>query len=405
MTLLACVNARSMEATVQLVQGEYIVVLQKHQKTDLSALRRKFVQHNLTESNVKYTYNINEGEFQAYHMQSITDEQAAKLKSLDGVRYVEPHAIGQIAEQAKDNCHTDSKFITWGISRSSHEGGHMPADKPYQYNKEACGQGVGVYILDTGIQETHTDFAGRASWGADYSGEGETDFHGHGTHVASTAGGEVYGVSRCSDLVSVKVCTRNGMCAVSAVLRGIEHVANAAQEAARSKSGKKVVGNMSLQFGRNQAMHDAIEALTNAGALMVTAAGNFNSDGCRTSPGAAPHSWSVGATTDNDARSGFSNWGTCTNIFAPGSNIEAAWRSDSSDDLTRSVSGTSMAAPHAAGLAANHWSNNRDMQPLQVARSLESFGNKDVLDQSSLGRGSPNLLAFMDCETPTSSQS
>jgi subtilisin family serine protease len=243
--------------------------------------------------------------------------------------------------------------------------------------------------MDTGILITHTDFGGRARWGQDFTGEGQIDNHGHGTHVASTAGGNAYGLARCANLVAMKVCLGSGSCPADAQLRALEAVANAA----RNPGGRKIVGNMSLGGAFRQASNDAVNAAVNAGASIAVSAGNSNDDACGRSPASAELAFTVMSSTNTDARSSFSSFGRCCQIFAPGSNVEAAWIGGNT--ALRVASGTSMSSPHAAGVIAKWWSKNRAATPAAVTAALQRLALPDLITNPATG--SPNLLLLHTC--------
>ena len=199
-----------------------------------------------------------------------------------------------------------------------------------------------AYIIDTGIRTTHSQFGGRASVHFDALGGNGQDCNGHGTHVAGTVGGSTYGVAKSVTLRAVRVLGCNGSGTNSGVIAGVNSVAQ--NHAARS------VANMSLGGGASAALDSAINNLHNSGVSIVVAAGNSNANACNSSPARAPNAITVGSTTSTDARSSFSNVGTCLDIFAPGSSITSAW--STSNTATRTISGTSMASPHVAGVAA-----------------------------------------------------
>lgn len=381
------------------VEGEYIVVLHKHLATGRRAahmdyLKSSFLMH--VNATVKNEFDINEGEFQAYHLTGVNHAgQLQDILSMPEVRYVEPNWVSHIDQQCTRGPVVSPAGL-WGIARTSHAA-RLPLPQPvsYEISSDACGERTDIFILDTGIRQTHTDFGGRATWvgGGDFTGEGQVDENGHGTHVASTAGGRAYGVARCSTLIAAKVCTRGGTCPADAQLRALELVAAAAR--ASQTNGRKVVGNMSLGGLFRQASNDAVNAAVNAGAAMAVSAGNSNDDSCGRSPASAENAFTIMSSTNADARSAFSSFGRCCNVFAPGSAIEAA--AITSDTATRTISGTSMAAPHAAGVLAKHWSKNRNLTPIALMRELEAVANRDLVTNP--GALSPNRLLMHNCAT------
>jgi subtilisin family serine protease len=290
------------------------------------------------------------------------------------VAYVEQDALSYV--------NGDQSNPTWGIDRVDERA--LPLDDNYHFDYD--GSGVNVYVIDTGIRTTHVDFGGRAVWGRDCIGTGVDD-NGHGTHVAGTVGGATWGVAKNATLVAVKVCTGAGSCPNSAITCGIDYVTS--QKV--NNPGVPMVANMSLGGGFSQSENDAVEASIAEGVFYAVAAGNdYATDACTKSPASAPSAYTVGSTTSSDARSGFSNIGTCLDIFAPGSSITSTW--STSNTATRTISGTSMATPHVAGAAALIFDQFTGWTPSQVADEITARATPDVV--SNRGSGSPNLLLY-----------
>ncbi|GFP56762.1 subtilisin-like protease 2 [Trichoderma asperellum] len=219
--------------------------------------------------------------------------------------------------------------------------------KNYIFDTTA-GTGITAYVVDTGIRITHTEFEGRASFGANFVNSNNTDENGHGSHVSGTIGGATFGVAKNIKLVAVKVLDASGAGSNSGVLNGMQFVVNDVQ--AKGLSGKAVM-NMSLGGSLSAAVNNAIAAIANAGIVPVVAAGNENQDTANTSPGSAPQAITVGAIdATNDVRASFSNFGADVDIYAQGVNVLSV--GIKSDTDTAVLSGTSMATPHVAGLAA-----------------------------------------------------
>jgi subtilisin family serine protease len=251
----------------------------------------------------------------------------------------------------------------------------------------ASGRGVIVHVIDTGIYCEHVDFENRCTMGFDATREGMFDGNGHGTHVASTAVGVRFGLARHATTVGVKVLGSNGSGTFAGVIQGIQFTATAAGRDPR------VVGNMSLGGGRNQAVNDATDAAVNAGVLMAVAAGNSNNNACNSSPASAPLAYTVMSTDSTDGRSGFSSFGTCCNSFAPGTGITAAWIGGR--ERTNTISGTSMASPHVAGIAAKFWSSNQNSNRAAIESLMTSRGVPNLIRNP--GAGSPNVLSVHNC--------
>jgi serine protease len=308
--------------------------------------------------------------------------------------------VAYIEEDSWVHASATQSGATWGIDRVDQR--NLPLNQQYQYDTTASN--VHVYIVDTGIRTAHNDFGGRVGNGytAINDGRGTDDCNGHGTHVASSAAGSTYGVAKAARLHPVRVLGCNGSGTNSGVIAGMDWVAN--------NHVKPAVANMSLGGGASTASDQAVQRMHNAGVTVVVAAGNDNANACNYSPARAPVAITVGSTTSTDARSSFSNFGSCLDIFAPGSSITAAWHT--SNSATNTISGTSMASPHVAGVAALYLANNPSATPSQVATAL--INNATPNKVTSAGSGSPNRLLYSlfggggggpDPEPPTGSLS
>ncbi|KAJ1561636.1 serine protease [Nowakowskiella sp. JEL0078] len=271
-----------------------------------------------------------------------TDEQLSEIRSNPEVSAVQRDGIVYISTADTQN------GAPWGLSRLSNRQ-ELPDDLSYTYESDA-GEGVTAYIIDTGVNIRHVDFEGRAVWGATMpDNDKDEDGNGHGTHVAGTVGGKKYGVAKKVKIVAVKVLKSNGSGTIGDVIGGIEWAAN--DHLKRAKKGPvKSAANMSLGGGYYKLLNDAVDAAVDAGIHFAVAAGNDNKDACGYSPASASKPITVGATNKLDERAYFSNFGRCTDIFAPGQEIESAWIG--STTATNVISGTSMASPHVCGAIA-----------------------------------------------------
>ncbi|WP_148574262.1 S8 family peptidase [Nocardioides caldifontis] len=269
----------------------------------------------------------------------------------------------------------------WGLDRVDQRGNKLNG----KYRFTGNGKGVTAYVIDTGIRSSHRELRGRVSKGFSVikDGRGTRDCNGHGTHVAGTLGGKTYGVAKKVTLRPVRVLRCSGAGSNSGVIAGIDWVT-------RHHKGGPAVANLSLGSGESRAMDAAVQRAVADGVSFVVAAGNEREDACYFSPGRTPSAITVGSTRSNDGRSGFSNWGTCVDIFAPGNNITSSWYRNDKD--TQTISGTSMASPHVAGAAAIYLQKHRRAKPEQVKAVLLDGATKGKVK----GRkaGSPNRLLF-----------
>jgi subtilisin family serine protease len=257
---------------------------------------------------------------------------------------------------------------------------------PYRYPSSG-GSDVWSYIIDTGVYTAHNEFAtGRATWGWTYPGGTNADCNGHGTHVAGTVAGVLYGIAKNANVVAVKVLDCNGSGAMADIIAGIKWVQTQC-------AGYKCNANMSLGGSKYAALNDAVDALSRSGVPVIVAAGNSNLNACNYSPSSAPDAICVGAMTSTDARSSFSNFGTCVNVFAPGTGIKSAWIGGV--NAVNTISGTSMASPHVAGRVSILQREHPNENSSQIKNRIINEATNGIL--TSVGTGSPNKLLHQRC--------
>ncbi|RZQ64847.1 S8 family peptidase [Amycolatopsis suaedae] len=301
----------------------------------------------------------------------MSEADARRLAAEPGVAYVEQDRVVSIAGTQNNP--------TWGLDRIDQA--RLPLDAKFTYPDNG-GAGITVYVVDTGVRISHREFGGRAANGYDFIDNDAVanDCHGHGTHVAGTVAGTTYGVAKKASVVGVRVLNCQGSGTTSQIVAGLDWVAKNAK--------KPAVINMSLGGGANSAMDDATRRAIRAGVTTAVASGNSTANACNYSPARVSEAITVNATDRSDNRSSFSNYGTCTDIFAPGTSVTSAW--NTSDTATNTISGTSMATPHVAGAAALHLAANSGATPAQVRDALVNNATSDVVRNP--GSGSPNKL-------------
>ncbi|WP_147652236.1 S8 family serine peptidase [Vulcaniibacterium gelatinicum] len=368
-------EAADLRVARQPVKGQYIVVL-KEEVASLASERSQRPRVATVAQEIARAHRANVMRSFEHALRGFVvradDAALARLLADDRVAYVEED--GYVRATATQN------NATWGLDRIDQR--DLPLSGTYTYDTTASG--VHAYIIDTGIRASHTDFGGRIGNGytAISDGNGTSDCNGHGTHVAGTVGGATWGVAKGVTLHPVRVLDCNGSGTNSGVIAGMDWVA--------SNHVKPAVANMSLGGGASTAVDDAVTRMTNAGVTVVVAAGNDNSNACNYSPARAASAITVGSTTNTDARSSFSNYGSCLDIFAPGSSITSAW--STGDTATNTISGTSMASPHVAGVAALYLAANPSATPSQVTNAIINAATPNKV--TSAGTGSPNRLLY-----------
>jgi hypothetical protein len=349
------------------IPGRYVVVMQEGEAGTADAAAREVVASH--GGKVHHTYGASLNGFAA----SLTPAAVEALRRNPRVQYVAEDAMA-FPDQ------TTQPGATWGIDRIDQR--TLPLSTTYVYNR--TGTGVRVYVIDTGIRTTHAEFGTRASVGTDLVGDGQNgqDCNGHGTHVAGTIAGTTYGVAKAAQVISVRVFGCSGGAPFSTIIAAVDWVtANAV---------KPAVVNMSLGGSYYEPMNTAVANSITSGVVYAVAAGNESTDACSRSPASTPTAVTVGSTASDDARSSFSNYGTCVDLFAPGSSITSAWYTGNT--AINTISGTSMATPHVAGVAALYLQGSPAATPATVAAALVSTSTANRVTDP--GLGSPNRLLF-----------
>ncbi|KKK11931.1 hypothetical protein P175DRAFT_0425782 [Aspergillus ochraceoroseus IBT 24754] len=399
------------------IPDSYIIVFKKHvdvesavahqswvqeihgQQNERSELKKRFLGLEFGFSDELYaglkdTFNI-AGSLMGYsgHFHEDTIEE---IRNHPDVQYIERDSEVHTLEDT-----SIEKNAPWGLARISHRHSlSFGTFNKYLYASDG-GEGVDVYTIDTGINVDHEDFEGRASWGATIpTNDEDADGNGHGTHCSGTIGGTKYGVAKKANLYAVKVLRSSGSGTMSDVVRGVEWaVENHLMKAKKGGKGfKGSVANMSLGGGKSKTLEEAVNAGVEAGVHFAVAAGNDNADACNYSPAAAEKAITVGASTLADERAYFSNYGKCTDIFAPGLNILSTWIGGK--HAVNTISGTSMASPHIAGLLAYFVSLQPskdsafavEITPEKLKKDLISIATVGIL--TDIPSDTPNLLAW-----------
>ncbi|HET7461404.1 MAG TPA: S8 family peptidase [Longimicrobium sp.] len=367
--------------------ARYIVVLRDEPAATPAAARRRALA--VADQAGVPTERVFAGVLQGFSAE-LTPAQLSALRRRADVAYVEPDAPARLFT-------TQANPYSWGLDRIDDY--DLPLDQGFTYT--STGKGVRAYILDTGINLQHLDVTGRAQYipngsNGDFVGDGHgsaADCHGHGSHVAGTVGGTYSGVAKQVTILAGRVVNCTGGGTASMAIAGMDWI--------RLNGLKPAVVNMSLGYGNSAAVRTAAENLVSAGFTVVAAAGNGDYagnpiDACTESPAGAPNVITVGATDSSDHEASFSNYGTCVDILAPGVSIMSS-DYQVTNGLT-SLSGTSMASPHVAGVAAQYLQNSPTASPAVVWRAIVGNAVTNTLTRNriSIYYGTPNRFLFTD---------
>ncbi|MFI0976675.1 S8 family serine peptidase [Streptomyces sp. NPDC021093] len=343
------------------VAGSYIVLLD--QKADKKALAENYG-----------------GKLGRNYSSAVNGFSASGLTETEAKQLAADPAVSKVVQNKKFHADaTQDNPPSWGIDRIDQA--DTAGDKKYTYPDNA-GEGVTAYVVDTGVRITHKDFGGRAVSGFDAidNDDNADDGNGHGTHVAGTIAGTAHGVAKKAKIVAVRVLDDSGSGTTEQVVAGIDWVT-------KNHKGPSVA-NMSLGGGVDPALDEAVQKAIASGVTFAIAAGNDASDAKDSSPARVKEAITVASSTNEDAQSDFSNFGSLVDVYAPGSDITSSW--NDSDDGTKTISGTSMAAPHVAGAAAVYLAGHQDATPAQVAEALTGGATPDKITNPSAG--TPNKL-------------
>ena len=343
------------------IEGSYIVVF-KETVSDPEALAVALTEKHKGKLNHAYKAALKGMAV------DLTDAEVEALRLDSNVEYVEADQVYTV--------NTTQSGATWGLDRIDQRS--RPLSGTYTYTR--TGSGVRAYIIDTGIYTSHSNFGGRASNVYDAFGGNGQDCNGHGTHVAGTVGSATYGVAKAAYLRGVRVLGCSGSGSTSGIIAGIDWV--------RINHIKPAVANMSLGGGYSSSLNTASTNLHNAGVFLAVAAGNENQNACNVSPASAANVFTTASSTSSDAKSSFSNWGSCVEAYAPGSSITSTWHNGG----TNTISGTSMASPHVAGVAALYKHAYGDASSSTIRTWIINNATANVITGNPTG--TPNLLLY-----------
>jgi serine protease len=374
MALPALSLAAELRQASRPVEGQYIVVLKQDQVRLGNDQRSNLPEVVAVAVDIAASFNVQ----YVRHYEHVLPGFVIRANAKQLERLLFDPRIDYVEQDGIVTTSATQTGVTWGIDRVDQR--NLPLNSSYIYNTTASN--VHAYIVDTGVLGTHTEFSGRMGNGytAITDANGTNDCNGHGTHVAGTVAGTLYGVAKGAIVHPVRVLGCTGSGTNSGVIAGMDWVT--------ANHIKPAVANMSLGGGASTATDDAVQRMHAAGVTVVVAAGNDNANACNYSPARAVNAITVGSTTNTDARSSFSNFGTCLDIWGPGSNITSAWYTGTS--ATNTISGTSMASPHVAGVAALWLANNPTATPAQVATALANNSTLNLVTNA--GTGSVNRM-------------
>jgi subtilisin family serine protease len=346
----------------QAIEGSYIIVLNEganpRSVAAIAGVEPVFVYENALNG---FSATLNQGQLNA-------------LRHNPNVAYVEQDQV-MTAEATQSNA-------TWGLDRIDQR--YLPLDGSYSYGY--TGSTVRAYIIDTGLDAGHAQFEGRAQNVYDALGGNGNDCNGHGTHVGGTVGGKTYGVAKKVMLRGVRVLGCDGSGSTSGIISAVDWV--------RANRINPAVANMSLGGGYSSSLNTAVNNLANSGVFVAVAAGNENQDCRNVSPASAAYVYTVAASDKNDYKASFSNFGPCVDIYAPGVSITSAWIGSGTTE-TKTISGTSMASPHVAGVSALIKHRYGNISSSSVASYLNNAGTNGLIKSNPSGTINKMLYKYV----------
>lgn len=379
--------------------SDYIVIFDKQTykaKRDLHArwisekIEKRSVNEDGVQSGIKGYFHDDEND----HDEAIKGYYGTFSKR-DADLIQESGDVALIEKDSEDTIQNDFVYIQyntpWGLGRISHkafDNNNGENDASYIFGSKG-GANTTVYILDSGVRSGHTEFTGRVRWGANFVDNEEDDSQGHGTHISGIACGHNVGVSKFANIVVVKVIDSQRKAAVSNIVKGIQWIVNDH----KSNPGQRSVINYSAVGSISSARAEAIKAATDAGIMVVTAAGNSRDDACKFGPADMSASndgvITVAALNYTNSPASFSNFGSCVSVYAPGVSILSA--SDASDSSYMYMSGTSMSSPFVAGLVSYFWSLYPDSSVAEIKNMVVNYNDNQIQD---IPGNSANKLAY-----------
>ncbi|MFJ7336374.1 S8 family peptidase [Streptomyces sp. NPDC101110] len=361
------------------IPGSYVVVFKEAPASGPRTSRARAAEHSAASLAAARSARAHGGTIQSV-FSTVLRGYAARMTPAEAARVAADPAVSYVQQDGVNSLSSTQSDPTWGLDRIDQR--DLPLDK--KYTVAGTASDVTVYVVDTGLRTTHSQFRGRASIGVDKVADGGNgaDCHGHGTHVAGTIGGKDFGVAKGVKLVAVRVLNCSGRASSSKIIAAADWIT--------ANATKPAVVNMSINGGADDAEDQAIKRSIASGVTWVVSSGNDKTNACNNSPGRIREAVVVNNSTPDDVRKSDSNFGPCTDLFAPGTGIISA--GNRSDTATRSLSGTSMAAPHVAGAAALYLSAHPGATPAEVQNALINAATTGKVKNA--GNGTPNRLLF-----------